>query len=210
MIVSDVITRVQRQFGDEASVQINESDIIRYVNDACREIAFQNDLTQAVGTMNSVVGTNSYNFPSDLMSVRTVYYDNMKLEAYSKAEYDAYVNENDPNENATGTPFLFTRWADSFVLYPKPDAVKVIKLLYLQAPVAVSASVDLIPLPDLYFNRIVEYCLQQAYQTDEDWEAANQMSGQFDDGMMRLKEHEQVATTEYYTSITCLPDDSGY
>jgi len=210
VIVQDVITRVQRQFGDEASVQIDEADIIRYVNDACREIAFQNDLTQATGTMNSVIGTNSYNFPSDLMTVRTIYYDNKKLDFYPKTDYDNYVNEVDPNEVVQSTPTLFTRWANSFILYPKPDAVKVIKLLYLQVPTQVTADTDTLPLPDLYFSRIVEYCLQQAYQTDEDWEAANQMSGQFSDGLMRLKEHETTATTEYYPSITTLPDDSGY
>lgn len=210
MIVSDVVTRVQRQFGDEASVQLSEADIIRYINDACREISFQNDLTQATATMNSVIGTSSYNFPSDLMSIRTIYYDSLKLDAYAKTDYDNYVNEVDPLETVSGTPVLFTRWANTFILYPKPDSVKQLKLLYLQAPVAVDDTSDTIPLPDLYFSRVVEYCLQQAYQTDEDWEAAGQMSGQFADGLAKLKEHEQVATTEYYTAITVLPDDSGY
>jgi hypothetical protein len=210
MLASDVITRVQRQFGDEASVQINEEDIIRYINDACREIALQNDLTQATGTMNSVVGTTIYAFPSDLLNVRTIYYDNHKLRFFKKTEYDEYINETDPDEEQTGTPWLFTRWGTNFQLYPKPDSVQEIKLLYLQRPVAVVAGVDLLPLSDEYFSRIVEYCLQQAYQTDEDWEAAGQMAGQFTDGLMRLKEHETVQTTEYYPSITVLPEDSGY
>lgn len=210
MIVSDVVTRVQRQFGDEASVQIDSGDIIRYINDACREIAFQNDLTQATGTMNSVIGTTSYNFPSDLMVVRTIYFDNLRLDYYPKADYDNYINEVDPQETVAGTPTLFTRWANSFILYPKPDAVKVIKLLYLQVPTQVTVVGDTLPIADLYFSRIVEYCLQQAYQTDEDWEAATQMSGQFSDGLMRLKEHETVTSIEYFPSITVLPDDSGY
>ena len=210
MLVSDVVVRVQRQFGDEASVQINEEDIIRYINDACREIAVQNDLTPATGTMNSVVGTSIYAFPSDLISVRTIYYDNHKLRFFKRTEYDEYVNETDPDEDQSGTPFLFTRWGSNFQLYPKPDSVQEIKLQYLQRPTQVTAAVDLLPLPDEYFSRIVEYCLQQAYQTDEDWEAATQMSGQFEDGLMKLKEHETIATTEYYPSITVLPDDSGY
>lgn len=210
MLVSDVVTRVERQFGDEASVQINEADIIRWVNDAVREISTANDLTQATGTMNSVVGTNTYDFPSDLMSIRAIYYDNQKLQSYSKAEYDEYINESDPNEVQSGTPFLYTRWGGSFVLYPKPDSVKVIKLLYLQLPGQLGDTAAIIPLPDIYFNRVVEYCLQQAYQTDEDWEAATQMSGQFEDGLMKLKERETATNVEYYPSITVLPDDAGY
>lgn len=210
MKVSDVISRVQRQFGDEASVQINEADIIGYINDACREIVVQNDMLQAVGTMNSVIGTNSYNFPSDLIQVRTVYYDNQKLDFYKRTDYDEWINENDPQETQSGIPSLFTRWGSSFLLYPKPDSVKQIKLLYLQRPVVVDDATDDIPLPDEYFSRVVEYCLQQAYQTDEDWEAATQMSGQFSDGLTRLKEHEMINTTEYFPTITVLPDDAGY
>lgn len=208
--VSDIVTAVQRQFGDEASVQINETDIMRWINDAVLEICTQNDLKQATGTMNSVVGTTTYNFPSDLLSVRTIYYDSARLLAYSKADYDNYINEVDPTETATGTPRIYTRWGSQFILYPKPDAVKQIKLLYQQQPFKVASVNDDVPIPDIYRPRVQEYCLQQAYQTDEDWEAAGQMSGQFADGLMRLKEKEEVATTEYYTAITVLPDDSGY
>lgn len=207
---SDIITRVQRQFGDEASVQISEDDIIRWINDAVVEICTQNNLQQATGTMNSVIGTNSYTFPSDLLSVRTIYYDNSRLQFYEKTEYDEYVGANDPNEEQTGTPWLFTRWGNDFVLYPKPDSVKVIKLLYLQQPFELAADTDNVPLPDMYLPRVTEYCLQQAYQTDEDWEAANQMSGQFNDGLTRLKEHETISTTEYFPTITVLPEDAGY
>lgn len=210
MIVSDVITRVQRQFGDEASVQIDESDIIRYINDACREIVLQNDMLQATGTMDSVAGTNSYNFPSDMISVRSIYYDNKKLKAFKRTEYDEYINETDPDEDQTGIPWLFTRWGSQFLLYPRPDSVQQIKLLYQQRPATVTAEGDTVPVPDEYFSRVVEYCLQQAYQTDEDWEAANQMNSQFSDGLARLKEHETIATTEFYPSITVLADDSGY
>lgn len=208
--VSEVVTAVQRQFGDEASVQINEDDVMRWINDAVIEICMQNDLKQATGTMNTVIGTNSYAFPSDLLQVRTIYYDGSRLKFIKRTEYDEYVNEQDPNEELTGTPTLFTRWGSDFILYPKPDAVKQLKLLYLQQPFEVAGVNDDIPVPDIYRARVVEYCLQKAYETDEDWEAAGQMSGQFADGLTRLKEHETVGNVEYYPSITVLPDDSGY
>ena len=210
MIVSDVVKRVQRQFGDEASVQIDEADIIRYINDAAREITLQNDLTQATATMNTVIGTTIYAFPTDLISVRTLYFDNKRLTYYKRTEYDEYINSTDPDEVQTGDPWLFTRWGTNFQVYPKPDTVQQIKMLYLQRPAVVTVVGDTLPVPDEYFSRVVEYCLQQAYQTDEDWEAAQQMSGQFNDGLIRLKEQETEPVTEYYSAITVLPDDSGY
>lgn len=207
MIVSDVVKRVQRQFGDEASVQIEDADIIRYINDVTKEIAVQNDLTQATGTMNSVIGQNSYALPSDFLSLKSIYYNNMKVKPLKRTEYDEYIIKSDPDETQQGTPFIYTRWGTNFMLYPKPDAVKVIKLFYLQRPTEVSSLTDVIPLPTEYHLRVVEYCLQQAYQTDEDWDAATQMSAQFTDGMTRLKEQETFSDKEFYPVITILQDD---
>lgn len=207
MIVSDVVKRVQRQFGDEASVQIDDTDIMRYINDVVKEIAVQNDLMQATGTMPSVIGQTIYPFPSDYLSMRSLYYNNMKVKPLKRTEYDEYIISSDPDETQTGTPFIYTRWGTNFFLYPKPDSVKTIKLFYQQRPVEVTALTDTIPLPTEYHLRVVEYCLQQAYQTDEDWDAATQMSAQFSDGMTRLKEQESFSDKEFYPVITVLQDD---
>lgn len=210
MIVSDITTRVLRQFGDEANVQIDNSDILRWINDAVRDFSVQNDLTQATGTLNSVIGTNMYTFPADLIYMRSIYYDGLKLQFYKRTDYDEYVNKIDPTEVQTGTPVLYTRWGTQFQLYPTPDAVKVIKMRYLQRPAEVTAQGDTVPLPPEYHNRIVEYCLQQAYQTDEDFDASAQMASQLSDGLTLLKEHETFEDKEFYPSISTLVDDSGY
>lgn len=211
MIVTDVVTRVLRQFGDEASVQIEEADIIRYINDGIREIVTQNDIGQTTGTLNSVIGSSSYNAPLDLMAMRTLYYDNLRLELFNKNEFDEYINANDPNQQGRGTPTYWTKWAGQFILYPTPDSVKVIKLEYLRKPTDVTTGTDVLPISTEYFNTLVNYCLQQAYQTDEDWEAAGQMSGQFSDGLTRLKQQETFAdSVATYPVVTVLPEDSGY
>lgn len=210
MIVSEVTTRVLRQFGDEANVQIDNNDILRWINDSVREFSVQNDLTQATGTLNTIIGTNLYTFPADLIYMRSIYYNGLKLQFYKRTDYDEYVNKIDPNEDQTGTPMLYTRWGTQFQLYPKPDSIGTIKMLYLQRPTAVVAQTDTIPLPVEYHNRVVEYCLQQAYQTDEDWDASTQMATQLSDGLTILKEHEVFEDKEHYPSISTLADDSGY
>src|SRR5687768_3646573 len=132
MMVSDVITRVQRQFGDEASVQIDQADIIRWINDVAKEIAVQNDLGQATATQNSVVGQNLYTVPANMLAIRSIYYDSLKLDFFTRAEYDQYINANDPKETSSGTPIIYTRHVDDLLLYPKPDTVKEIKIWYFQ------------------------------------------------------------------------------
>lgn len=211
MLVSEVVTRVLRQFGDEASVQIEEADIIRYINDGVREIVTQNDIGQTTGTINSAVDVSEYTIPADLMAMRTLYYDSLRLKHLTKAEFDIYINSDDPLQTSRGTPLYWTKWANQFILYPKPDAIKVVKLQYLRKPTEVVAVGDALPVASEYYNRVVEYCLQQAYQTDEDWEAAGQMNSQFNDGLTRAKQQEVFSeSVETYPTITVLPEDAGY
>lgn len=211
MLVSDVVTRVLRQFGDESSVQIEEADIIRYINDGIREIVTNNDIGQTTSTIDSEIDVAEYSVPSNLMAMRTLFYDNSRLQFLSQAEFDEYINSSDPKQLQRGTPIIWTKWAAQFTLYPKPDSVKIIKLQYLRKPTEVSLATDALPVASEYYNRVVEYCLKQAYQTDEDWDAASQMDGQFQDGLTRLKQQETFAdSNQYYPSITTLPDDSGY
>lgn len=50
MLVSEIATRVKRQFGDEAGAQIEDADILRWVNDAMIDIARTNNLLQISAT----------------------------------------------------------------------------------------------------------------------------------------------------------------
>ena len=211
MVISEVVTRVLHQFGDEASVQVTEADIIRYVNDGLREIWVQNDIGQTTATINSIIDEDEYSGPDDVMALRTVFYDSQKLQFLSKKVFDDYIIASDPTQTQTGTPTMWTRWASQIILYPKPDSVKVIKIQYLRKPSTLTDVTDIIPLDSEYWNSLTNYCLQQAYQTDEDWDAANQMSAQFSDGLTRLKQQETFAdSVEAYPTITVLPEDGGY
>jgi len=210
MIVSDVVTRVQRQFGDEASVQISSDDIIRWINDCAKDLAVNNDLGQASAIQASQIGIEIYTVPADSFAIRSVYYNQRKLDFYTRQEYDAYINANDPTESASGTPILYTRHVNDLLLYPVPNEVQNIKIWYFQRPTPVALTTDTLPFSEEYHNRIVEYCLMKAYQTDEDWDSASQMQNQFDDGVTRLKQLEDADDQEFYPSITVLPEDSGY
>lgn len=205
----DVINRVIRQFGDESGVQITTIDIIRWINDAQKEIAYQNDLLQAVGTMSSVLGTSEYTFPTDMLSMRSMYYKNKKLRFMSRQEFDEYIISTDPDMTQNGDPLVYTRWANQFILYPVPQTAETngIRLYYTRRPVDVLSGDSAIDLPLEYHNRVVEYCLQQAYETDEDWNAAGIKNEQFNTGLDTLKQQETFSDREFYPLITIREED---
>lgn len=207
--VGDIATRVKRQFGDESSVQINDADIIRWVNDAQREIAISNDLLQTTGRSTLLAGENIYGLPQGLLVLRSIHCKGRKLKALSPQEAEEYA---DTTETVTGNPSHFWVYASEITIYPTPDTTVTdgLKIYYTRQPILLTELGDIPEISAQYHTRIVDYCLQQAYELDENWEAANQKMNHFTTGLAAVKGREEWQSTDFYPSIVSLPDDYGY
>jgi hypothetical protein len=211
--VSEIKTRVKRQFGDESSVQLTDADIIRWINDAQREIARTNDeVLETIATTAVSAGTADYALPSDLLRLRSVRFGNRKIEGLSLQEAnDKIVNYENPASYQQGTPQYFWIYANRITLYPVPAASDSddLKLYYTRLPTDVSIDADIPDLHLKYHLAIVQYVLHQAYEMDEDWAASGNKSSQFVDNLNSLKESDwQDRTT--YPVIMIRPEDDGF
>lgn len=217
MNLSDVKTRVKRQFGDEASVQITDDDIVRWVNDAQRDVVMKNEtVLQTTATTNSVANQQSYTFPADLLVLRGIHYKRMdgdpafyKLRGMSYTEFDEYIDGWEGTAYGPSHPVVYTTYANSISLFPIPvnSATGNIKIIYSREPVDLANDSDVIDLPVPYHNAIVDYCLARAYELDEDWGAANNMSAQYDTSVRLNKERENWGNHEAYPRITVNLED---
>lgn len=204
MLVSDVGLRVKRQFGDEAGIQVTDADIIRWVNDAQREIAKEDSLLQTFATTNAVANQQEYVRPPDILALRSVHYEGIKLKALSPQEAEEYIStKNVP----TGEPQVFWIWANKIFLYPIPASAGVdnIRIFYTRMPRLVDTVDDTPEINVEHHGRIVEYALQQAYEMDENWQAAQMKAKQFKDGMESKQVEENP--NDYYQTISVRPED---
>ena len=202
MIVSEIATRVTRQFGDAASIQVDNTDIIRWVNDAQNELALANQLLQTSAATATVVGQQEYIIPPDILTIRSVRYKNSKLRALNYNEAEEYIIGLD---NAVlGTPKEFWVWANKISLYPLPDTALAtgLTIFYTRQPQPVALITDLPELPLQYHNAIVQYCLQQAYELDENWSAATAKQQQFDTATKQLKDNTDWLERDFYPMVT--------
>ncbi len=208
MLVSEISTRVLRQFGDEANVQITDADILRWVNDAMREIALHNNLLQSRATTRLIAGQREYGLPNDVLTLRSVRYADTKLRAMAPAEAEAYIERPHDTTNR-GVPQLYWVWANRLNIWPTPDRTDAndLQIFYTRQPIPVAAVTETPELPLQYHNRIVEYCLQQAYELDENWSAAQAKQQQFQQGVEVLKGQEEYTPRDFYPSIVSLPED---
>lgn len=216
MNVQEVVTRVKRQFGDEAGVQISDQDIIRWINDAQEEIGRTNEgLMETTGSADTVLDQAEYDMPADFSVLRSLRYKGYRLKPMSLAEFNEYIDGFAASTGApygSGTPDVFTVWENKITLFPKPNESITggLTILYIKHPAPVANLADSLSLPQKYHNSIVTYCLQQAYELDEDFQKAQLKEGKFNKDLMQLNDQNKWISHEYYPRITTLPEDENY
>lgn len=183
--VTNVFDRIKRTFGDEAGVQVTESDIIRWVNDAQNEAVMQNEgLLMKEGFLNSTVNVKEYALPSDLYTLHHVYYKDTATAPYyalkwlGLKDFTEFLDGWD-GSSVVSYPQVYTNQKkDNVLIYPVPQAsiTNGIKLIYSRYATDVVNSGSTIDLPEYLNNYVVRYCLMEAYKLDEDWEAADRIA----------------------------------
>jgi len=217
MNVGEIGTRVKRQFGDESGVQLTDDDLYRYINDGVRQLILQNEeLLQTVGTTSAVVGQQDYPLPVDLLILKSVSYKVpgqttfYRLEGRTFNDFNEYVENWDSTDTiAQGVPETYMRYGDHISLYPVPNVAGTsnIKIYYNRKPVDVANLTDIPDIPVLYHEVLVKYCLSQAYEMDEDLEAAALKGQQISGDMTLLRGRNDWNIQEKYPMITVLDED---
>lgn len=216
MIVSDIIMRVRRTFGDEAAVQVTDEDVIRWINDSQIEIVKNNDAAlQKTAFINLVANQSEYTLPTDLLVLRSLRYKFATMSSFSviryknMQEFDESIDGWDGTLYSASAPLFFTMYEGKAVLFPTPNqaATSGLKILYNQKPADVVNLSDTIPLPLIYHNTIVKYCMWQASLLDEDHEPAVMYQGNFQQDMSLLSLNEIADAVAVYPTITVLDYD---
>jgi len=214
--VSDIITRVQRTFGDEAGVQLTTDDIIRFINDGVREILYKNEsLLQKTTTANSVSGQQDYSLPTDILILRGISWKDTGESSYHKLEgltlnkFNEYIDGWDGNDYGTGVPLVYMIFEDLITVFPTPatSTISALKLYYQRTPVDVALSSDTPDIPPIYHEILVKYCLQQAYEMDEDVEAVALKQKDIMESVNFLRGRSEWTPEETYPTVTIRAED---
>ena len=205
--VSEVMTAVKRQFGDESGVQVEDADLIRWINDAQDVIVAKTKVLKAKSTSVAVPGQASYTFPSEnIHQVESIHYDGYRIPNMTFAEAEEYIFSTDPNQVALGQPALWYTWAGTFTFWPSPGYAKNIDLFYTKRPTRVTSSSDTLSVPDKYYQDVIRYVLAQAYEMDEDMGSAQAKGKQFDDSINEFSEEDRTAQNMTYSVLTVYND----
>lgn len=196
--LSDVMTYVKRQFGDESGVQLTDADIIRWTNQAQMEIVNKNPMIQAVATQPAVANQQTYSIPPDMIQIESVMYDGNILEPQSFEGIRSYLGA---DNSVSGVPMYWYTWANQIYLWPIPTDTKTVSVNYSKIPVSVAVSSDFLGVPDRYYDRVCEYVMSKAYEMDEDWPANQSTRKQFEDKLMEANNAEKNMIGKFYVVV---------
>lgn len=215
MNVSDIVTYVKRSFGDESGAQITDDDLFRWINAAQEEIANDNQsVLETTGTADIVAGQSDYSVPADLNMLRSLQFNGVHLNKMSFNEFNLYLDgfrKTNPPTYGNGIPDAFMVWNDTITIFPTPQQSIIGGLIiyYIRHPTAIANFADTLTVPVHYHKAIVDFCLQQAYELDEDVAKANMKKTEYNDRLMKMSNRKQE-DEEYYPTITTLPEDENF
>ena len=207
-LVSDVADYVKRTFGDESGVQVTDADIFRWVNAAQKEIVSSNSVLKGVGTIPVVAGVPTFDASSlGILNIQTIHVDGRKIKYLSFVDAEEHILKSDPQGAVVAGVEFWYEWAGIINLYPVPSSPGILTIYYTKLPTAISSLTDPLSVPDMYFNRVIEFVMSQAYEMDENFGAADNKLSVFGNSLLSMHNSEDRPPTDFYPTITVLPED---
>jgi hypothetical protein len=212
--VQDVITAVKRQFGDTSGLQVTNSNITAWVSDAQREIVINNpEVNQAMVQFNVVAGTATYPVLTsvpDMLVIHSLHFNGQLLENMSFVKAQEYIIKSFDTSSAD-TPQFWYEWAGVINFWPKPSKAFTngVTIFYSKAPTEIATTGQVLSVPDSYFKSVIDFCMTQAYEMDDNAQMAQAKATQFETGMQK-QANRQSSTDNQYPTVTLLAEDSDY
>jgi hypothetical protein len=203
--VNDVFRQVKRKFGDESGVQLEDNDLIMWINDAARAIITENRILKVTATTPLIAGQTDYTFASltrPIYAIDSLLVGGARIKNMPMPQAEEFLTQNDPRGVEVGFPQFWYEYGGTVVFWPKPLEDDTITLRYTAKPEAVTTSADLLPLPDDYFEDVVNYVLKQAYEMDENEGMARMKSDEFATSLLKREEAERTSQFMTYETIT--------
>jgi hypothetical protein len=208
---TQVADTVKRQFGDPDGRQINDFDILGWINLAQQDIVSQNPLLKETVQTNVIQGQDLYTYPTqNIQYIEALHYDSVPLEPYSFQEAQSYILSHLPESGSPeGVPTIWYERAGEVYIFPKPNKniTNGLRMYYVKQPEDLALLTDTLSVPDRYFQRVVDLVLTRAYQLDENWEAASYKQQEYVNAMNLLENQENVVQMNTYPSVTVRIED---
>jgi hypothetical protein len=181
LLASAVLQRVQDILQDTTGVRWPEAELIRYLNDAQREVVLHKpDASSATRSVPLVAGTKQA-IPADGLRLLDVVRNmgvggnapGRAITLLGRGVLDAQRRGwHAETASASVDHYLFDmRDPKTFYVYPPATGTTQIEVMISVVPADIATAASPVALPALYSNALIDYVLYRAYSKDADFAA---------------------------------------
>lgn len=198
----EIATRVKRIFGDESGVEIEDADILRWINDGQLDIARRTSCIHRVTELGAIAGVTQYAIPFDFLFFKRATYNGRLLSSIPFQTLDKMYPNRDVNP-AIGTPEYISVLGADFLIYPAPESTGVMNLdlTYVGRPVSMTALTETPELPAVYQEALVRFCLMRTKEQDEDWTVARGIRDEYEALVIDTHHGQQTQSNDHYPVV---------
>lgn len=176
MLVSDVIRKAGRRFGDSNNVIISQTDFFDFIDDAQLKIVREIGTIQT--TLSGAANTFPVALPANFIESIRVEYGGTPLTLIRPEDLEALsVDETD----YTGIPFHYYFMDEKINLYPAPtssDTTSTI-MTYTKTPTAISSTGASLEIPTMFQEDAVTWVVARCHERNENWTAFDRFVQEF-------------------------------
>lgn len=191
MTPTQIETAARRKYNAVSDTFFAQAEILDLIYFAEVELCRAGFLIEGRSTSTStVIGTRSYAFPSNYISIKRVLYNGMKLKPIDMRE-DDMITALDEGATDQGTPQYYTIWNETLYLRPIPDAVQTLTIYGYKEP-AIPTILDTLEIPSEFHLAIVDYVVSEIAAKDSNFTAASYYRNLWDGHVEKAKRWRQV------------------
>lgn len=201
-VANDILSYVKRAFGDESGVQITDTDILMWANEAQLDIANTTRCIQGKAITSLPAGTFELDLPEQAASsIVTLRLDNSPLPGIEFAQAEQDLQRDDPERVSAGRPIWWTKWGNTVSFYPTPTETHSITVFYTGIPENLVGAASVVGIPDRYFSALLQYVLSKAYELDEDYDAQQRANADYQQKIGAATYDDEQAMSLFYPVI---------
>lgn len=208
MNLGKIITRVQREHGDESEAEISRSDIIDWANEGQIEIVKK---TKCLGDHKETAvnsGQAAYLLPPETIFLDRVTYRGVPLTPVTQEFVDTFIKEKD-RDNPTGTPDSYYVYGRELILHPAPNESGggLLDIWYTRVPTTLVGDSDIPEIPEYLHRNIIEYAKAKAKAMDEETDVSERIMGNLDLNLSQDRDDVNSLQDDSYPAVRALPGD---
>ena len=184
---TNLLSRIQDTLQDTTSVRWPEAELLRYINDAQREIvnfrpessAKTDNVLLASGTKQALpsdglrlikVTRNMSSAASDATGKRAIRIVNVDILNTQEPDWNDPSVSGDAAHGTVVKHYIFDEDDPrNYYVYPGVSGSAYVEIVYSATPTDLSAASDTISVDDIYANAIIDFVLYRAYMKDAEY-----------------------------------------